>query len=193
MRTGVGSHLNAEAQWGGIYFFEERSRNVNMIASLPFKRSNMEATPPFAVAGKRAEPPSSDAPGLTAAEARAQLAQLGPNAVREERPHPLRQFLRRFWTPIPAGAPEPPPNLPHTTKWKDWLFRAGKDPNVDSLSVLGNVLEEFMDIGPKEDPQKFAEWKTNRARVVQVLEENGFRSPGSNTRRSNAISALSLA
>ena len=62
MRTGVGSHLNAEAQWGGIYFFEERSRNVNMIASLPFKRSNMEATPPFAVAGKRAEPPSSDAP-----------------------------------------------------------------------------------------------------------------------------------
>ena len=61
----------------------------------------MEATPPFAVAGKRAEPPSSDAPGLTAAEARARLAQLGPNAVREERPHPLRQFLRRFWAPIP--------------------------------------------------------------------------------------------
>ena len=61
----------------------------------------MEATPPFAVAGKRAEPPSSDAPGLTAAEARARLAQLGPNAVREERPHPLRHFLRRFWAPIP--------------------------------------------------------------------------------------------
>ena len=40
-------------------------------------------------------------PGLTAAEARAQLAQLGPNAVREERPHPLLQFLGHFWAPIP--------------------------------------------------------------------------------------------
>jgi hypothetical protein len=76
---------------------------------------------------------------------------------------------------LTAGAPGPPPNLPHTTKWKDWLFLSGIDPNVDSLSVLGNVLEEFMDIGPREDSQDFAEWKTNRARVVQVLEENGFR------------------
>ncbi len=78
-----------------------------------------------------------------------------------------------------AGAPEPPSPGPHTTKWKDWLFRAGQDPNVDSLSVLGNVLEEFMDIGPKESPgafhfaQEFAEWKADRERVVQVLEENG--------------------
>jgi REase_DpnII-MboI len=74
-----------------------------------------------------------------------------------------------------AGAPGPPPSLPHTTKWKDWLFRAGVDPNVDSLSVLGNVLEEFMDIGPEEGSYNFADWKTNRDRVVRVLEENGFR------------------
>ena len=32
-----------------------------------------------------------------------------------------------------------------------------------------------MDYGPKENSQDFAEWKTNRNRVVQVLEENGFR------------------
>jgi hypothetical protein len=76
---------------------------------------------------------------------------------------------------LTAGAPGPPPPLPHTTKWKDWLFIAGSDPNVDSLSVLGNVLEEFMDIGPREDSEDFAEWKTNRVRIVQVLEENGFR------------------
>jgi len=25
------------------------------------------------------------------------------------------------------------------------------DPSVDSLAVLGNVLEEFMDVGPKEE------------------------------------------
>jgi hypothetical protein len=80
-----------------------------------------------------------------------------------------------FLTAGAPGPPGPPPDLPHTAKWKDWLFRAGNDPNVDSLSVLGNVLEEFMDIGPREDSRDFAEWKINRERVVQVLEENGFR------------------
>jgi len=49
-----------------------------------------------------------------------------------------------------CGAPGPPPNLSHGTKWKEWLYRAGLDPNVDSLAVLGGVLEEFMDIGPHE-------------------------------------------
>jgi hypothetical protein len=76
---------------------------------------------------------------------------------------------------LTAGAPGPPPSLSHGAKWKEWLFLAGQDPNVDSLSVLGNVLEEFMDIGPRIDSEDFAEWKTNRDRVVQVLEENGFR------------------
>ena len=40
MRTRVVSHLNAEATqlaMAGIYFFIERSRNVNMIAGLLFK------------------------------------------------------------------------------------------------------------------------------------------------------------
>ncbi len=48
-----------------------------------------------------AGPPGTEATGLTAAEARARLARFGPNAVREEEPHPLRQFLLRFWAPIP--------------------------------------------------------------------------------------------
>jgi hypothetical protein len=41
-----------------------------------------------------------------------------------------------------AGVPGPPPDLAHHTKWKSWLFRAGNDPNVDSLAVLGNLIEE---------------------------------------------------
>jgi hypothetical protein len=76
---------------------------------------------------------------------------------------------------LTAGAPGPPPDLSHATKWKDWLFRAGADPNVDSLAVLGNVLEEFMDVAPKEGSLGYADWKPNRDRVVRVLEENGFR------------------
>ncbi len=42
-----------------------------------------------------------DGPGLTSTEAEARLRQMGPNAVREVVPHPLRQFLRSFWAPIP--------------------------------------------------------------------------------------------
>jgi DpnII restriction endonuclease len=74
-----------------------------------------------------------------------------------------------------AGAPGPPPSLAHSTKWSEWLFRAGIDPNVDSLAVLGNVLEEFMDVAPNEFTDGFAEWETSRAHVVKMLEENGFR------------------
>lgn len=32
-----------------------------------------------------------------------------------------------------------------------------------------------MDVRPKENSEGFAQWKTDRDRVVQVLEENGFR------------------
>lgn len=73
-----------------------------------------------------------------------------------------------------AGAPGDPPSLSHATKWKEWLFRAGSDPNVNSLQVLGNVLEEFMDVQPAE-PQLAATWKINRARVVSALEQDGLR------------------
>lgn len=74
-----------------------------------------------------------------------------------------------------AGAPGPPPALSHASKWKEWLFRAGNDPNTDSLSVLGNVLEEFMDLPPREDSEERAAWEEDRKRVIEVLEENGFR------------------
>ena len=39
--------------------------------------------------------------GLTTAEAQARLRQFGPNAVVEEKAHPLKAFLKRFWAPIP--------------------------------------------------------------------------------------------
>lgn len=74
-----------------------------------------------------------------------------------------------------AGAPGSPPDLSHASKWKEWLFRAGMDPNTDSLLVLGNVLEEFMDLPPKEDPEEYAVWEKDRKRVIEVLEKNGFR------------------
>ncbi len=39
--------------------------------------------------------------GLTTAEAQARLKQYGPNAVVEEKAHPLKAFVKRFWAPIP--------------------------------------------------------------------------------------------
>ncbi len=73
-----------------------------------------------------------------------------------------------------AGAPGDPPALSHGSKWKAWLFRTGQDSSVDSLSVLGNILEEFMDL-PPEDPDELDRWKVARDRVEAVLEQNGLR------------------
>jgi len=39
--------------------------------------------------------------GLTSDEAAQRLAHYGPNTVTEERPHPLRALLRKFWAPVP--------------------------------------------------------------------------------------------
>lgn len=76
---------------------------------------------------------------------------------------------------IAAGAPGEPPALAHAAKWKEWLFRAGQDPAVDSLAVLGNVLEVFMDLAPTSDTDELNEWEGRRSRVARALEDNGLR------------------
>ncbi|MGA7985791.1 MAG: cation-transporting P-type ATPase, partial [Burkholderiales bacterium] len=43
----------------------------------------------------------SDPAGLTSAEAAQRLRELGPNTVPEERRHPLRALLLKFWAPVP--------------------------------------------------------------------------------------------
>lgn len=73
-----------------------------------------------------------------------------------------------------SGAPGEPPPLAHATKWKEWLFLCGTNPECDTLSVLGNVLEEFMDVKP-DDYLEAELWEANRDRIVQVLEEDGLR------------------
>ena len=83
-----------------------------------------------------------------------------------------------------AGVPGPPPDLPHHSKWKTWLRRAGNDASVDGLAVIGRLIEEFMDLPPLpaaeilgigiwHDP--VAEYNQKRTRLNTVLEEHGFR------------------
>lgn len=74
-----------------------------------------------------------------------------------------------------AGVPGEPPALSHSSKWKEWLFRAGQDSKIDSLSILGAVLEEFMDLPPKQGAPEFDEWLEKRERIEFVLEQNGLR------------------
>lgn len=86
-----------------------------------------------------------------------------------------------------SGAPGPPPDLAHHTKWKTWLQRVGNDPQVDSLQVLGNLIEEFMDLPPLPSSNSLGdlldiktldpveEYNKRKERLVTVLEEHGFR------------------
>jgi len=46
---------------------------------------------------------------------------------------------------------------------------------VDSLAVLGGVIEELMDVTPVGDVDALNDWKARRQRLVDALEENGFR------------------
>jgi hypothetical protein len=75
---------------------------------------------------------------------------------------------------ISAGAPGDPPALAHHSKWKEWLFRAGQDESVDSLKVLGNILEETMDAPPMEADQR-AEWEQRKQLVLEALAADGLQ------------------
>ena len=74
-----------------------------------------------------------------------------------------------------AGATGDPPDLPHHSKWKTWLFRAGNDPTVDSLAVLGQLIEEFMDLPPDRSSPDYSDWQSKSKRLHNLLEEHGFR------------------
>ena len=44
---------------------------------------------------------TSEPPGLSSAEAERRLKESGPNAVPEEKRHPLRALALKFWAPVP--------------------------------------------------------------------------------------------
>lgn len=75
---------------------------------------------------------------------------------------------------VSAGAPGEAPQLAHHSKWKEWLFRAGQDESVDSLTVLGNILEEDMDAPPMEAEQR-SEWEQRRKVVLDALSADGLQ------------------
>jgi hypothetical protein len=73
-----------------------------------------------------------------------------------------------------AGVTVPPPELPHDEKWKVWISMIGDDPNVDSLSILGNLVEEYMDVEPAGSPEEVIAAREGRQRLASILEDNGL-------------------
>jgi hypothetical protein len=68
-----------------------------------------------------------------------------------------------------SGAPgdKPPGNL--ETKCMEWLKRCNDDPTVDALAVLGNFIQEFMDIEPSSYD---AQTQAGQQRIRESLAKN---------------------
>jgi hypothetical protein len=73
---------------------------------------------------------------------------------------------------LAAGAPGPPPNMAHHTKWKTWLLTASRDPSVDILSLVGDLIGDFMDSPPKDAGEVY---RQKRERLVNALKECGLQ------------------
>lgn len=73
-----------------------------------------------------------------------------------------------------SGVPGEPPQMAHHSKWKEWLFGVNAAPDIDSLAVLGNVIEERMDT-PPVDTEANEYWQKLRQKVVEELEVLGLQ------------------
>jgi hypothetical protein len=69
------------------------------------------------------------------------------------------------------------PALSHGAKWKEWLFRIGQEQPNESITILGNLLEEFMDVQPPGDfvDDAYESWEAKRNAVNRALEDSGLR------------------
>jgi hypothetical protein len=68
-----------------------------------------------------------------------------------------------------AGASGDPPGLSHASKWKVWLLRVNDDLSVDPQSVLGRVIEEFMEVDPRSENIDLDTVRANRTRIEETL------------------------
>jgi len=73
-----------------------------------------------------------------------------------------------------AGAPGPPPDLSHASKWKTWLLKANDDSNTDSYGVLGRVIEELMELEPTTE-EEWYNWHERKERVENALRSYGLK------------------
>ena len=70
------------------------------------------------------------------------------------------------------GAPGEPPAENCVTKCTEWLKRCNRDVQVDALSVLGGVIQDFMEF--EISGYDRADWQTGRDRLTKVLTRNSL-------------------
>ncbi|MEO1650822.1 MAG: hypothetical protein AAFR60_07550, partial [Pseudomonadota bacterium] len=51
-------------------------------------------------------------------------------------------------TLLSAGAKGDGPAGSHQSRYKNWIFETGKDPEIDNFAFIGDLIEEFMDYHP---------------------------------------------
>lgn len=75
---------------------------------------------------------------------------------------------------LEKGAPGDPPLGSCVDKSTAWLKRANADPEIDALSVLGGILEEFMEVDNPRSLVSQEELDKQRKRVADVLGRHGL-------------------
>jgi len=73
-----------------------------------------------------------------------------------------------------SGAPGDPPSGSCVKKCIAWLKRCNTDSKVDAFSVLGKVLENFMEIDIEGTGIHDKVWLTNRGRIKKILTKYGL-------------------
>lgn len=69
-----------------------------------------------------------------------------------------------------AGAPGDPPPGSKPAKAQGWLRRTNKDESIDPLSVLGRIIENYMDAPLDENSEWDEEFLKQRGRIASALE-----------------------
>jgi hypothetical protein len=72
------------------------------------------------------------------------------------------------------GAPGEAPPGNKLDKVTEWLARVDADPSIDSLKFLGQILQAFMEVEPREPAESMARWQVANERVRHALAQQGF-------------------
>jgi hypothetical protein len=75
---------------------------------------------------------------------------------------------------LEKGAPGDPPIGNKVDKCALWLKRCNEEPAIDAFSVLGGILENFMEVDPMENSVFAQEAGQDRTRVRVILERYGL-------------------
>jgi H+-transporting ATPase len=84
-------------------------------------------------------PTVSSVQGLSTQEAAARLKKFGPNAIPEQKPHPVRAFLLKFWAPVPW--------MLEVTFILEMILHKPVESIIIALLLIGNAVLGFVQEG----------------------------------------------